>query len=214
MGNSVAKSALGVGISLSLYFLSICHASASLGSWADVERQVAGKYPTISRPALERAFEYLNEHSDEIHNQNYLTVIDFDLPSTAERMYVIDLKDVTMSSYLVAHGKDSGDLYATEFSNAINSNKSSLGIYWTGNEYIGEHGLSMVLQGKEETNSNAEARVIVLHGADYVSYDFIKQTGRLGRSLGCTAVSLQYSSDLVRKLEGGSVFYVHHSRTE
>lgn len=208
------RSTSRVIFSLGLFFLGICQASASLWTWLDVERQLEGMYPTISKPALERAFDYLNQHSSEIRNQNYLTIIDFDQPSINERMYVIDLTNLTVNTYLVAHGKESGDLYATTFSNAINSNKSSLGIYWTGSEYIGEHGLSLTLLGKEETNSNAEAREIVLHGADYVSYEFIRQNGRLGRSLGCTAVSLQHSTDLVHKLSGGSVFYIYHSHSE
>jgi hypothetical protein len=217
MGKIVAKSTSGIVLSLAIClfssFTSIKSASAALGAWLDVERQVEAHYPAISKPALERAFQYINEHSEEVHNQNYLTVIDFDLPSSQERMFVIDLKNVTMNSYLVAHGKESGDLYATSFSNVAQSNKSSVGIYLTGNEYVGEHGLSMVLKGMEASNSNAEAREIVLHGADYVSEEFVKQTGRLGRSLGCTAVSLQYSTELTRKLEGGSVYYVYHSHT-
>ena len=105
-------------------------------------------------------------------------MIDFDLPSIAERMYVVDLKNITVNTYLVAHGKESGDLYATSFSNEINSNKalwqsitgtSTSWRVWT------FHGSS----GREASNNNAETREIVLHGADYVSYDFIKQTGRL-----------------------------------
>jgi hypothetical protein len=214
MGRVVAKSASGIIFSLAMYLISVSSASAALGTWLDVERQVEAKYPTISKPALQRAFQYLNEHSEEVHNQNYITVIDFDQPSSAERMAVIDLKNLTANTYLVAHGKESGDLYATSFSNVAQSNKSSVGIYLTGNEYVGEHGLSMTLRGMEASNSNAEAREIVLHGADYVSEEFIKQTGRLGRSLGCTAVSLQYSTDLTRKLEGGSVYYIYHSHTD
>jgi hypothetical protein len=214
MGRVVAKSASGIIFSLAMYLIRVSSASAALGTWLDVERQVEAKYPTISKPALQRAFQYLNEHSEEVHNQNYITVIDFDQPSSAERMAVIDLKNLTANTYLVAHGKESGDLYATSFSNVAQSNKSSVGIYLTGNEYVGEHGLSMTLRGMEASNSNAEAREIVLHGADYVSEEFIKQTGRLGRSLGCTAVSLQYSTDLTRKLEGGSVYYIYHSHTD
>jgi hypothetical protein len=214
MGRVVAKSASGIIFSLAMYLIRVSSASAALGTWLDVERQVEAKYPTISKPALQRAFQYLNEHSEEVHNQNYITVIDFDQPSSAERMAVIDLKNLTANTYLVAHGKESGDLYATSFSNVAQSNKSSVGIYLTGNEYVGEHGLSMTLRGMEASNSNAEAREIVLHGADYVSEEFIKQTGRLGRSLGCTAVSLQYSTELTRKLEGGSVYYIYHSHTD
>jgi hypothetical protein len=178
--------------------------------WITLENQVIAKYPTLSHAALDYAFNYLVQNEASVTNKNYMTVIDFDLASTVERMYVIDLKNVTVSTYLVAHGKASGDNFATHFSNQPDSNMSSLGVYLTGNEYVGEHGVSMILNGMEATNNNALSRAIVFHGADYVSDDFIKQNGRLGRSLGCPAVSLQYSTQLVQQLEGGSILYIHH----
>jgi hypothetical protein len=179
--------------------------------WIDIETQVIAQNPSLSREMLNRAFGYLSANESSVGNKNYLTVIDFDLPSTQERMFVINLKNVTVTSYLVAHGKNSGDNYATQFSNEPESNMSSLGIYLTGAPYIGKHGLSMTLLGKEATNSNAQAREIVLHGADYVSESSIQQLGRLGRSLGCPAVNPQYSSQLVNQLQGGSVFLIYHS---
>jgi hypothetical protein len=37
----------------------------------------------------------------------------------------------------------------------------------------------------KDYNTNAADRHVVIHGADYVSDDFIKQHGYLGRSQGC-----------------------------
>ena len=186
-------------------------AQAGLDDWSETLYVLAVEHPEIPQPALIHALKYLDEHQDLVTNRDYMTIIDFDQPSTVERMHVIDLKTQQASSYLVAHGKGSGQLYATKFSNRPNSNMSSLGIYLTGEPYYGEHGLSMRLKGQDPTNSNAEARAIVMHSADYVSYDFIAQRGRLGLSWGCPAVSPLVSNDLVRKLQNGSVFFIYHS---
>lgn len=180
--------------------------------WTEVKKRIEAENPDIPRTALNRAFDYLIANPDLVENTHYMTVINFDLPSTAERMYVIDLGSLAVQTYLVAHGKASGDNYATHFSNQINSYMSSLGIYLTGDPYVGVHGLSMRLRGMETTNSNAETRSIVLHGADYVSQDWIDQYGRLGRSEGCPAVSMQFSAQLVQELSGGSVFLIYKSR--
>ncbi|HEX8507771.1 MAG TPA: murein L,D-transpeptidase catalytic domain family protein, partial [Hymenobacter sp.] len=110
-------------------------------------------------------------------DKQLLTVVDFDLPSTEKRLWVLDLvnNDVLFHT-LVAHGHNSGENEATNFSNTDQSNMSSLGFYATGGEYQGKHGRSLRLAGLDEgVNTNAAARSIVMHGADYVSEDFIKQ---------------------------------------
>lgn len=182
-----------------------------LNPWEEIEQNALAQHPEMPQKALDYAFSYLWTHSEIVTNQNYLTLIDFDLPSTQERMYVIDLKTASVSTYLVAHGKNSGENYATRFSNTVGSNMSSLGVYLTGKDYYGDHGLSMFLRGMESTNSNAEVRSIVFHAADYVSYSFIDFYGRLGRSWGCPAVNPQFREELVSKLKDGSVFYIFHS---
>jgi hypothetical protein len=171
-------------------------------------KQVAATHPEIPVSSLQKVTLYYETHLAQVLNKDFATIIDFNLPSTAKRMHVIDLKSAEVTSYLVAHGKDSGDLYALNFSNEPNSYMSSLGIYLTGEPYDGKHGLSMKLHGEESTNSNAYSRDIVMHGAVYVSEDFIKQYGRLGRSEGCPAVEMQYSSELVNKLANGSVYLI------
>src|SRR5690554_5540690 len=115
--------------------------------------------------------------------KDVITVIDFSLPSTEKRLWIIDLatRKVLVNDY-VAHGRNSGDNEAVSFSNTTGSNKSSIGFYLTGETYRGKHGLSLRLEGLDEAyNSNARSRAIVMHGADYVSARFIKKYGRLGR---------------------------------
>jgi hypothetical protein len=146
-------------------------------------------------------------------DQQHLTVVDFDLPSTEKRLWVLDLNsDKILFHTLVAHGHNSGENGADQFSNTDQSNMSSLGFYVTGQEYEGKHGHSLRLNGLDEGfNTNALARSIVMHGADYVSEDFIKQNGRLGRSLGCPALPLAQYSQIIDAVQGGSCLFLSKS---
>jgi len=145
--------------------------------------------------------------------QQHLTVIDFDLPSTEKRLWVLDLAaDKIIFHTLVAHGHNSGENEASQFSNTDQSNMSSLGFYVTGQEYEGKHGHSLRLQGLDEGfNTNAAVRSVVMHGADYVSEDFIRQNGRLGRSLGCPALPLDQYAQIIDAVEGGSCLFLNKS---
>lgn len=142
-----------------------------------------------------------------------LTIVDFDLPSTQKRLWVIDMKKhQVLFQSLVAHGKNSGDVKATDFSNANESYKSSLGFYLTNETYTGTHGLSLRLDGMEKNkNDNARARAIVIHGADYVSNHFIKVHQRLGRSFGCPALPVELTSKIVNTIKNKSCLYIHHT---
>lgn len=173
--------------------------------------EILKQQPNIPRKALETALAFYRSNPRLVQNKRVLSIVNFDQPSTDERLFVIDMKLLLVQSYLVAHGKASGENYATFFSNEPESNMSSLGIYLTDIEYIGQHGISLILKGQDITNSNAEARAIVMHAADYVSQDFIAKYGRLGRSLGCLALNPAISIDLTHQLAGGSVIYAYHS---
>lgn len=166
---------------------------------------------TMDSGPYEKALAYLNEHRARFANRKAVAVIDYSKPSYARRMYVIDLETGKVSKYLVAHGKNSGRVYASRFSNLPDSLQSSKGFFVTGESYNGSHGISLVLHGLEKgVNDNARARRIVIHGAEYVSYNSVfLNAGRLGRSHGCPAVPMQAADDIVRKLEGGSLVYVH-----
>ena len=159
-------------------------------------------------------YELLKQQG-KIQNE-ILTIVDFSLSSTQERMWVIDMKNqkVLLKS-LVAHGRNSGLEFAKDFSNTNESFKSSLGFYITGETYTGKHGLSLRLDGMEYgINDNARNRAVVVHGADYVSKSFIKNTGRLGRSQGCPAVPYELHKELIETIKGKSCIFIYHpSRT-
>jgi hypothetical protein len=140
-----------------------------------------------------------------------ITIIDYSLPSDKKRLWVLDLiHGKVLFCCLVAHGRNSGDLMAEKFSNKPGSNASSPGFYSTGETYIGKHGLSLALVGLETgINDKARERAIVIHGADYVSADFIRKYGRLGRSLGCPAVPVELSKDIIQTIKGGSCLFIY-----
>ena len=142
-----------------------------------------------------------------------LTVVDFDLPSTEKRLWVVDIASHKVLFHtLVAHGHNSGENEANNFSNADASNMSSLGFYVTGSEYEGKHGHSLRLEGLDEGfNTNAAARSVVMHGAKYVSEEFIKENGRLGRSLGCPALPMNQYAQIIAAVDGGTCLFINKS---
>lgn len=143
---------------------------------------------------------------------NMLTIIDFSLSSAVERMWVVDISNMKIvHKSLVSHGRNSGELYARQFSNTPSSFQSSLGFYTTGGVYIGKHGKSLILNGMEPgINDNARERAIVMHSADYVSNDFIERYGRLGRSQGCPAIPIFNHEKIISMLSGGSCLFIYH----
>ena len=145
-----------------------------------------------------------------------LTLIDFSKPSTQERLYVFDMKaKKILFSSVVAHGKNSGNNYATSFSNEDGSHKSSLGFYLTESTYQGRNGYSLILEGLEKgINDHARRRAIVMHGAAYANPSVIRQGGRLGRSFGCPAVPQKLCRPIIDAIKGGSVMYIYASKPD
>jgi hypothetical protein len=144
--------------------------------------------------------------------KDIITLIDFSLSSNTKRLWVINLVtgDILFHS-LVAHGRNTGNEFASNFSNAAESFKSSLGFYATGEIYNGKHGMSLKLDGLEKgVNDNARARGVVMHAADYVSNSFIKNNNRLGRSQGCPAVPVELSKDIINIIKDKSCFFIYH----
>ena len=150
-------------------------------------------------------------NSLELSNKKILSIIDFSKPSTEERLFIIDLENPKLLlQTLVAHGKNSGLMNATRFSNRSGSRKSSLGFYITGNTYRGRHGYSLLLHGVEKgINDNARQRGVVLHGAKYVNNKYIGQNSHLGRSWGCPAVSYELSKKIINLIKDGSCLYIY-----
>ncbi len=150
-------------------------------------------------------------NSIELANKKLLSIIDYSKPSTEKRFFIIDIENhKLLYQTLVAHGKKSGYVNATKFSNKIGSHKSSLGFFRTGNSYFGIRGYSLQLEGLEKgINDNARQRGIIIHGANYVDERLANGNGVIGRSWGCPAVSKKLSKEIINLLRGGSLLYIY-----
>lgn len=144
--------------------------------------------------------------------ENVISIVDFSQPSTNKRLYVINLDNYELLyNTWVAHGMKSGKTMAQVFSNKPSSNKSSLGFYITGEAYQGSNGYSLKLQGVEKgINDYAYRRAIVLHGADYVSEEWIASQGYIGRSKGCPAVPLEVCQPMIDQIKEGTCLFIYH----
>lgn len=167
----------------------------------------------LQEEAFEQAYKgyYKLLEQGKVQNE-VLTIADFSKASSDERLFVIDMeKGKILFHTLVAHGRNSGLNYATEFSNKLESNKSSLGFYLTLQTYYGGKGYALRLQGLEKgINDNAFARAIVLHGSDYVTSQFANNNGYLGRSLGCPAVPTRQTKAIINSIKNGSLLFIYH----
>ena len=140
-----------------------------------------------------------------------LSICDFTLSSNEKRMWVIDIKSKkVLFNTLVAHGMGTGEEFAVHFSNINDSHQSSLGFYTTAETYEGNNGYSLKLNGIDGAfNNNAYERAIVIHGADYVSEDFIKGNQRLGRSHGCPALPTNLAPKIIDRIKGGDCLFIY-----
>ena len=168
----------------------------------------------LSREAFDYAWKGYQRLLDEnkISRSNYLTICDFSQSSKQKRLYIIDVTNnkLIINTY-VAHGKNSGAEYATSFSNKPESLQSSLGFYITSNTYIGEHGLSLRINGVDPGyNDKALERSIVIHGAAYVDGARLKSGMYMGRSWGCPAVPEKESATIITTIKNGTCLFIYH----
>jgi hypothetical protein len=157
------------------------------------------------------------ESDGKLPHADILTIVDFSQSSKKKRLYVIDLvkKAILFNTY-VAHGRNTGDEYAKRFSNESGSYQSSLGFYLTREEIVGSGvGLSLILDGLEKGfNDNALKREIIMHGAEYATENFIRKTGRLGRSFGCPSLPPDLIKPVVETIKEGTCFFIYQQNQQ
>jgi hypothetical protein len=188
--------------------------AARAGTLRDrLEASSPGLRPQVLTLAL-KAYEHARSLGQTA--SSIVTLIDYSLPSTERRLWVMDVqRGALLFHELVAHGKLSGDDVATMFSNRPGSQQSSLGSFVTGETYAGRHGLSLRLRGLEPgINDRAEEREIVVHGAPYVNQDIARTLGRLGRSLGCPAVRPEVASRIIQTIKDGTFVFAYYPDPE
>lgn len=163
------------------------------------------------------AFDYAMKGHDylaangKLQNEDIISVVDFSLPSSQKRLFIVDLKNNKLLFHTyVSHGRGSGGVMATDFSNQLDSHMSSLGFYITGDTYMGKHGLSMRLLGQDKGfNDNANDRAVVMHSASYVSEEAIKRQGCIGRSHGCPAVPEVLNKPIIETIKNGTCLFLY-----
>ena len=152
--------------------------------------------PALNPLLLEKAKAALDRHNFQFRDM--IGVVDFNRASADPRFFLVDVPSGVATEYHVAHGRGSDPAHSgwlEHFSNVPGSEASSAGAYQTADVYYGKYGRSLRLRGLDYTNSNAEARAIVVHSARYAEPSMISTFGKLGRSEGCfalSALSLQY----------------------
>lgn len=159
-----------------------------------------------------KGFENLKKAGKIEAATKLLTVCDFSLSSNTKRLWIINTENgEILFNSLVAHGKNTGEEFATQFSNTENSLQSSIGFYITDTTYEGENGYSLRLLGMDNGyNDAALKRAVVMHGADYVSEEFAAQHKRIGRSWGCPAVPRALAQSIINTIKGKNVLFIYY----
>jgi hypothetical protein len=142
-------------------------------------------------------------------NQEFYFLLDFSVHSGKNRFFVVDFKSLqVLDQNLVTHGscdvfEENPEKYKkAKFSNANSSHCSSKGKYKIGKRDYSSWGINVKywLHGMENTNTNAEKRVVVLHSWDAVSNEEIYPR-YAPLSWGCPAVSDEFMKTLDKKLQ-------------
>ena len=190
-------------------------AGAAAGLFGAVARPAFAQIMTPLRPYIDpslkaRALAALEANSGRIPQHDVIGIADFSRPSRDPRFYIVDLRNGMVTQHLCAHGRGSDPGHSgwlEYFSNSVGSEATSSGAYLTGDAYFGKYGHSMRLTGLDYTNSNAEARAIVVHSAWYAEPRVVEQNGKLGRSEGCFAFSAASHAEILSRLGPGRLLY-------
>jgi hypothetical protein len=159
---------------------------------------------------LARARAAFESHRPQLAHTDIVGIADFSRPSHEHRFFLLDTASGRVSNHLVAHGRGSDPAHSgfvERFSNQIGSEASSQGGYRTGEYYHGKYGRSMRLTGLDWSNSNAEARAIVVHSAWYAEPEQLAAHGKLGRSEGCFALPYNSLQQVLARLGPGRFLY-------
>jgi hypothetical protein len=148
--------------------------------------------------------------------RSLLTIIDYSLPSSIPRLWVIDVqRQQVLHHELVAHGERSGEAVPVAFSNEMGSHQSSLGLFRTDEVYTGRFGYSLRLSGLEPgVNDKARERAIVVHGSSDVSPAFAAKWGMIGRSWGCPMLPEDVAPQIIDAIAGGAAIFAYYPDTE
>jgi len=187
-----------------------------------VELNIKDLYNELNAAQYDLSFEafryaYIGYQSlrkqHRLNEKDLFSIIDFTKDSSSKRFYTIDLEKMKIVYYTyVAHGRNSGEIKSSSFSDAMESNKSSIGFYITGTTYIGSKGFSLMLYGDEKGyNSNLAKRAVVIHTANYANENYIARTGRMGRSLGCPVLPENIYKQVIETIKEKTMIFAYYN---
>ncbi len=180
----------------------------------DLADRLASQAPGVDPKVLDLALSAVScAQADGVAGDaKRLAVIDYSRSSLEPRLWVFDLSSQRLLYHeVVAHGQGSGGDLPTRFSNDDGSHASSLGLFVTGDTYIGHNGYSLRMQGLEQgVNDAAMARAIVMHGAAYVNPAVNRGTSRLGRSWGCPALRAAMAKPIIDVMKNGQFVFSYY----
>lgn len=166
--------------------------------------------PAVDPRIVTRARAAFDRHRGRIVHGDIVGIADFTRASASPRFYLLDTNSGRVTTHLVSHGRGSDPAHTgflQHFSNQFGSEASSNGAYLTSEFYHGKYGRSMRVRGLDHSNSNAEARAIVVHTAWYAEPNVVAETGRLGRSEGCFALPNRSLQEVLARLGPGRFLY-------
>lgn len=205
--NSIATASMIVDTDTVRYFLETTNISFDNWVKKEYEKFNAQEYGLSLKCFKQAMTTYLNGiKSGDILRPELLTIIDYSLPSTQKRMFILDMENKKIDEVLhVSHGaKPSERSKIASFSNIYGSNKSSMGFAVTGwTQNSSTVGYSLIIEGLESYNSNMKRRGIVMHGAQYVT------NTRAGCSQGCPAINDADSKRIIDKIKGGTGIFFY-----
>ena len=162
-------------------------------------------FPTSpSTDLLEELSDIKKEYSTHNFNKTYSILIDYNKPIFKKRLWVIDNrnKEVVLNSF-VSQAKNTGLIFASDFSNIPKSKKSSFGVFKTLDSYEsnygkGEYKLGMRLKGLQKgINDKVLERNIVFHS----SFGLWSE--------GCFMTSPKTNKKIIDLTKNGSLLFVN-----
>jgi hypothetical protein len=171
----------------------------------------------LRKKVLEKGIQaYQTAFDNEETESSIFTIIDFELPSSEKRLWVMDVQSGKLLHHeQVSHGKNSDkdhDGYVDKggLSNTSESKQSNIGLLKTAETYHSTkfNGTSMRMDGLEDGyNDNARDRAIVMHPASYADN---KEGKTMGRSHGCPALDPDVSGDIIKTIKNGTLMFQYY----
>ena len=167
--------------------------------------------PLEAKPVVDKKRTYTDSIIDlatisyakyqKILSTRRVIIVDFTRPMETKRLFLVDLdSNKIIKSTKVCHGKGSGmTSIPTDFSNQVDSKKSSIGYMITAESYYGSFGYSMRVDGLEPSNNNIRKRAIVFHSSEVQS---------TALSWGCFSMPEKDCKEIINLTKNGSLMYV------